>query len=58
MAVHILDIVTRLDIPAERVLENAKAAGLTAVVIVGYHQDGSTYFASSVADGADALWMR
>jgi hypothetical protein len=50
-----LDVVTTLDIPAERVLRNA--AGITTAVVLGYNEDGSFYFASSVADGAEVLWL-
>lgn len=49
--------VTRLDIDPARVLAEAQAAGLTAVVITGYDADGNEYFASSVADGANVLWL-
>lgn len=55
--VVVLDIVTRLDIPAERVLQAALDAGLQSVVVVGYDADGEEYFASSLADGGDALWL-
>ena len=49
--------VTRLDIPAERVIEKAGLAGLTNVVIMGYDADGDEYFASSYASGPDVLWL-
>lgn len=52
-----LDNVTRLDIPAERVLQKALERGLQSVVIVGYDADGDEYFCSSLADGGDALWL-
>lgn len=52
-----LNQVTKLDIPAERVLQAALDAGLTDVVITGYDPDGNEYFASSMADGGDALWL-
>lgn len=51
------DFITRLDIPAERVLRKALEADLTTVVVVGYDSDGDEYFASSAADGGDALWL-
>lgn len=51
------DGVTRLDIDPERILESAKGR-LSGVVIVGYTKDGDEeYFASSIADGADVLWL-
>lgn len=49
--------ITRLDIPAERVLKAALERGLETVVIAGFDKDGDEYFASSAADGADALWL-
>ena len=48
--------VTRLDIPAETILEAAKG-NLDSVVLMGYDKDGELYFASSIADGGDALWL-
>lgn len=48
---------TRLDIPAERVIDGAREAGLTDIVIAGYTADGQEYFASSYAGGPDALWL-
>lgn len=47
--------VTTLDCDPDRVLESA-IGQLECVVIVGVAKDGSEYFASSVADGADTLW--
>lgn len=46
---------TKLDINPDQVLERAMGQ-LEAVVICGFSKDGKQYFASSVADGADALW--
>jgi len=48
--------VTRLDIPADRVLEGAMNK-LDGVVILGRQPDGDWYFASSIADGGTVLWM-
>jgi len=47
--------VTRLDLPADQVLDRA-VGKLKSVVIVGELEDGSEYFASSIADGPDVLW--
>ncbi len=52
-----LNIPTKLDIPAKRVLKAAKKAKLTDAVVVGYMEDGSFYFASSAADGSEVLWL-
>ena len=51
-----LNNVTRLDMPADRVLE-AAIGKLEKVVVLGYDDDGDEYFASSVADGGTVLWL-
>lgn len=48
--------VSRLNTPADRLLDAAKGK-LERVVIVGYDNNGAEYFASSVADGGDCLWL-
>ncbi len=55
--VAVLDVPTRLDLDPVRVLSAAAEAGLERVVLAGYTKDGKEYFASSVADGGDALWL-
>ena len=55
--VVILPVVTRLNIPPDRVLNDALAADLDGVVVIGQRKDGSYYFSSSIADGGDALWL-
>lgn len=52
-----LDIATRLDVPAERVLRKALESDLKSVVIAGYDAEGNEYFDSSLADGGAALWL-
>lgn len=52
-----LGAVTSLDIPPDRILAAALTQGLQQVVIMGYDADGDEYFASSVADGGDVLWL-
>jgi len=49
--------VTRLDLPTDRVLEEAKGHCSDGVVVMGFDDDGSLYFASSIADGGDVLWL-
>lgn len=49
--------ITKLDIPVDRVLDSALDEGLRCVVVLGYDTDGKEYFASSIADGADVLWL-
>ena len=48
--------ITSLDVDPARILEAAKDAGLTEVVICGVNADGDEYFASSVADASAAGW--
>ena len=47
--------ITLLDLDPDRVLAKAMS-NMSEVVIVGFHKDGSEYFASSVSSGADTLW--
>ncbi len=49
--------ITRLDLPPERVLGKALDGKLTSVVILGHTEDGAEYFASSLADAGDVLWL-
>lgn len=48
--------ITKLDLPPDRILEQAKGE-LEGVVIIGYDKDGKEYFASSYADGGTVLWL-
>lgn len=52
-----LDVVTRIDIPSERVLKSALEAGVESVVLAGYDKDGDEYFVSSIASGPKVLWL-
>lgn len=52
-----LPVVTRLDLPPERVIEAAGARGLKDVIVAGWDADGEFYFAGSMADGGGALWL-
>ena len=51
-----LNCITRLDLPADRIIE-AAVGQLDKVLILGYDLEGREYFASSVADGADCVWL-
>lgn len=51
-----LAIPTRHNIDPQTVLLGALNERMQDVVIVGYDRDGQEFFASSMADGADALW--
>lgn len=54
--VVVLNVVTRLDLPPDRILESAKDK-LDGVVLIGWDKDGDFYFASSYAAGTEALWL-
>lgn len=49
--------ITSLDLPTDRVLDEAKGHCTDGVVIMGYDDDGEFYFASSIADGGSVLWL-
>ena len=51
-----LNNVTRLDLPPNRILDAARDE-LESVVLLGYSTTGEEYFASSLADGGDVLWL-
>ena len=51
-----LGCVTRLDMPVDKVLDYAKDK-LESVVIMGYDKSGELYFASTMADGGEILWL-
>jgi hypothetical protein len=55
--IEYLNVVTRIDMPAERVLKGALEAGVTDAVICGWDAEGAFYFASNKADGAEVLWL-
>jgi len=48
---------TKLDIPAERVLDAAREHGLKTVVLIGCDADGEEYFASSYGAIEDTSWL-
>lgn len=49
--------ITSLDLPTERVLDQAKGHCSDGVVILGFDDDGDFYFASSIADGGSVIWL-
>ena len=55
--IHEFNGITTLDIPPTKILATAAGAKLESVVVVGWADDGSLYFASSTADGAEANWL-
>lgn len=51
-----LPCVTVYNLPPNRVLQGAWSK-LTGVVLIGWDKEGEFYFASSIADGGDVLWL-
>lgn len=51
-----LGMITKLDLPVDRVLEQAKDK-MAHVVLMGWDKDGELYFASTFADGGEILWL-
>lgn len=51
------DIITKLDIPVERVLRNAATSELETAVVIGWDKHGELYFHSSVSSGPEVLWL-
>ena len=49
--------ITRLNLPAERILRCAQKADLESVVIVGETASGEFYFASSYASAPETAWL-
>lgn len=45
------------DLPPQWVLDGAAEAKLKTCIVIGEHEDGSYYFASSTSSGPDNLWL-
>ena len=54
--VTVLPVITSLDVDVERVLQAAIDAKPKRVWVIGEDAEGALYFASSCADGGEALW--
>ncbi len=54
--VILMNGITKLDLPIDRVLDSAKGE-LEGVILIGYDKEGEEYFASTYADGGDILWL-
>lgn len=48
--------ITRLDLPPNQILDAARDK-LECVVVLGYDNDDQEYFATSLADGGEVLWL-
>lgn len=51
-----LSTITSLDLHPDKVLE-AAIGKLSDVVILGYDKEGDEYFASSMGDNQESLWI-
>jgi len=51
------NVITKLDIPVERILQGAVNAGLSDVFVIGYDAEGDLFTSFSFANGPEALWM-
>ena len=51
-----LPVVTKLDLNADRVLENL-IGKLDGFVLAGWDKEGNEFFSSTFADGGDVLWL-
>lgn len=52
-----LGCITRLDLPTERILDEAKKWVSGGVIVIAYDKTGGVACASSIADGGEVLWM-
>lgn len=50
-------LITRVDLPAERILRPALEADLEDAIVIGHRKDGEFYFAGTMADGGEVLWL-
>ena len=51
-----LQVVTRLDIPAHKIIKRASEADLTEIVIVGFDAAGDLFFASNKGDAGTVIF--
>lgn len=55
--VVVLNVITTLDVPPERILKGALHRKVKQLVILGYDEDGDEFFASSIADAGSVMWL-
>jgi hypothetical protein len=55
--VIVLDVLTTINLPPERILNAALEADLAALVVVGYDKNGQYYFHSSIPHGSTVNWL-
>ena len=52
-----LDVITKLDIPADRVIKAVQDLDIQDIVVLGYLESGEFYFASNLADGGSVMLL-
>lgn len=55
--VRILQTITRMHLPLDRIFDKCEERKLDTAVVVGWTKEGDFYFASSTPDGSDCLWL-
>ena len=55
--VVILDCETRLDIPADRVLDAAKEENLSVAMVIGYDPDGGLVLRTTTTKAKELVWL-
>lgn len=55
--IKFLPVVTKLEVPVDRVIASAVDANLQDILIIGFDEQGDFYFASSNPNGPDTLWL-
>lgn len=53
--IHVFDGITGHDLEPDRIIDNLPE--MESVIVLGYTKDEEEYFASSIADGGDVLWL-
>ena len=51
-----LPVITKLDLDADKTLENLKGK-LSGFVLAGYDKDGNEFFSSTYASSGDIVWL-
>lgn len=54
---QVIKLVTNGTPPAEKVLAEAQAEGLTDAVVIGWNKEGTMYLKTSYADRPNVLWL-
>lgn len=54
---EVIKLVPNGALPADKVLAEAHAHGLTDAVVIGWDREGTMYLKSSYPDGPNVLWL-